>query len=406
MKKKRWLAGVLAAVLLSGCGVRDYQIARAEAVLDNIFRGDADKEDRAAKESEETQEEISSGEAAGEEPGEAAAGGAADREQGEADETSTKEPEETPAQNKIMLSEAVKPPIETQATETQATETQITETQTTETQTTGIQQTETQTTETKKTEMQNAGAQEEVSYKTKYVINCKKSITLREAPSTSAAQLDEILWGEPVSFIKDDVNGFSKVAYLGKTGYVLAAYLGDRAPSADERPTSGNMEAVRVQFDYFIENGRECADVIGLDRQNQQVWKYEARSSHAMTELEAVQEIGTVGDSYYLNEDGIIVALAVKDGQVRWKNADFGGASVSFDIDEQGTLYLCGYYGPDLCVIDRLGNTIARIESFSPELQWPYEVRCEGTAVYVTCTLGGMDEVIVRYDRSTGEISY
>lgn len=188
MKKKRWLAGVLAAVLLSGCGVRDYQIARAEAVLDNIFSGDADKEDRAAEESEETQEEISSGEAAGEEPKEAAAGGAADREQGEADETSTKEPEETPAQNKIMLSEAVKPPIETQATETQ-----ITETQTTETQTTGTQQTETQTTETKKAEMQNAGAQEEVSYKTKYVINCKKSITLREAPSTSAAQLDEIL---------------------------------------------------------------------------------------------------------------------------------------------------------------------------------------------------------------------
>ena len=44
--------------------------------------------------------------------------------------------------------------------------------------------------------------EEEIAYRTKYVINCKKSITLRESPSTKAAQLGEILWGEPVSFIQ------------------------------------------------------------------------------------------------------------------------------------------------------------------------------------------------------------
>lgn len=435
--KKVWMAGIFAAVLLNGCSVRDYQAKRAETWLEKFLPGGSDKE-------EQKQEDLD------QEPTDAFAQGA--KEEGESDPEKESSPESTGGQENEVKNQ----PIVLGSPETAA----------------------------------ENSRDEEISYKTKYVVNCKKSITLREHPSTSAAQLDEISFGEPVSFIKDDVDGFSKIVYQGKTGYVLAAYLGDTAPtvndtayytmrvvnchesislrkspsikaveicqiplgaivsyvdsaadgfyeisylgkngyalasylefySAPEQENSSagaenssastdTSQAVRVSFDYFIQNERECADIVGLNAQNQKVWQYEARSSHGMTELESVQAIGVVGDAYYFNEDGTIVALSLSSGRVLWKNADFGGASISFDTDEQGTLYLCGYYGPDLCAIDRNGNTLIHVQSFSPELQWPYEVRYEDHAVYVTCTAGGMDdrEVVVKYDLATGGISY
>lgn len=424
MKKRIWAMVLCTVVFIGGCGITNYQAERVKNLVGKVVSDSAEKENQ-QQEDEEGKEVDQSG-----------------AEEENVNETSAERQEESQAGQEESLGR----------------------------------------TEEGQTEKEEDGqTEEEIAYRTKYVINCKKSITLRESPSTAAAQLGEILWGEPVSFIQDDIDGFSKVAYQGKTGYVLAAYLGDELPSRQDNaygtmrvvncresislrrsPSVGaseicqiplgsivsyvssasngfyeitymgntgyalasylefysvqdsvpaasevkNAGTVRVIFDYFIDNNRECADIIGMDAQNGQVWKYEARSSHEATELESVQEIGVIGDAYYFNEDGTIVALAMSDGRVLWKNADFGGASIAFDTDEQGTLYLCGYYGPDLCAIDRNGNTLIHVDSLSPDFQWPYEIRYENRVVYITCYLRGEMEIVVKYDLNTGGISY
>ena len=62
-------------------------------------------------------------------------------------------------------------------------------------------------------------------YATCYVVNCKKSITLRSSPSTKASEYTQIPLGAAVSYVGTASNGFYKVIYNGKTGYALAAYL-------------------------------------------------------------------------------------------------------------------------------------------------------------------------------------
>lgn len=65
------------------------------------------------------------------------------------------------------------------------------------------------------------------NYKTMYVVNCSKNITLRSSPSTKAAAIRQIPLGSPVSYIGTAENGFYKITYLNDTGYALASYLSE-----------------------------------------------------------------------------------------------------------------------------------------------------------------------------------
>ena len=60
---------------------------------------------------------------------------------------------------------------------------------------------------------------------TYFVVNCRESITLREAPSVYARELAQIPLGQAVGFIENAPNGFCKVNYDGLIGYALAEYL-------------------------------------------------------------------------------------------------------------------------------------------------------------------------------------
>ena len=60
---------------------------------------------------------------------------------------------------------------------------------------------------------------------TYFVVNCRESITLREAPSVYADEITQIPLGQAVGFIKNAGNGFYKINYDGLVGYALAQYL-------------------------------------------------------------------------------------------------------------------------------------------------------------------------------------
>ena len=57
------------------------------------------------------------------------------------------------------------------------------------------------------------------------VVNCRQSITLRNAPSTSAYELAQIPLGARVRYLGVETNSFYKVQYRGMVGYVLKTYI-------------------------------------------------------------------------------------------------------------------------------------------------------------------------------------
>ncbi len=141
--------------------------------------------------------------------------------------------------------------------------------------------------------------------------------------------------------------------------------------------------AVSVQFERFYENDLEYAVLTARDAAGNERWS-RTTGSYECAQLDRVCEIAANGDAYYYCEDGAIIALNLADGAERWRNSDFGGSASGFAFGEDGTLYVCGYFGPDFFAVDAEGNALARIDALNSDVYWPYEMRYLGDRVAIT----------------------
>lgn len=89
------------------------------------------------------------------------------------------------------------------------------------------------------------------------VVRCNEYITLRDLPSTKAEALDRVPLGATVTAFNRDENGFMRVHYAGKLGYVLEKYLDPAyAPAGLWIDMSEN---VRKNLNLFLSNFTESS---------------------------------------------------------------------------------------------------------------------------------------------------
>ena len=155
------------------------------------------------------------------------------------------------------------------------------------------------------------------------------------------------------------------------------------AETAEGSAAGEQALAVSVSIEHIYSSTDESAVISGTDQAGNVVWTYET-GTYGMTQLYRISEIGVFGDTYYLVEDGAVIALDRSDGSVKWKNEEFAGGGPAFDFGSDGNLYLCGYLGPDLFVVDPDGNTVYRKESFNSDYYWPYELECREDGILLT----------------------
>ena len=146
--------------------------------------------------------------------------------------------------------------------------------------------------------------------------------------------------------------------------------------------SGGDVYAQSVELQTFTE-GSDVYGVVTGTLSNGKTWEYETMS-YPETELAAIEEIQWDRGLYIFNEFGTVTALDELTGETVWTNDEFYGQSISKCIDEDGTMYLCGYYGPDLHIIDMDGITVERIEVFDSEYYWPYSVTHDSSTGLVT----------------------
>ena len=153
-----------------------------------------------------------------------------------------------------------------------------------------------------------------------------------------------------------------------------------RAPIA---PPNASV-SVEVTFDRYIENGSEYAAIQGFDTAGNQLWVV-TTALLPLSQLDRVTDIGRYEDRYYYIEDGAVMALNVVDGSLLWKNPDFRGAPLKdcVFIGQTGRIYLSGYFGPDIAVIEPDGST-AMIKALSDEYFWPCRLEVDEAAGVAT----------------------
>ena len=157
------------------------------------------------------------------------------------------------------------------------------------------------------------------------------------------------------------------------------------APAPTEPPVDAH-EVERVAFDRRDDGQAEHVLLTGVAANGEAVWQKEYGTDYR-TELTLIEEIGVWQDRYYFNHHGTVVCLRLADGEELWQNDEFGGASISSQIDPRdGRVYLCGWYGPDFFACGADGQTQYKDPNVAEGFYWPSDM-----------TWAGSDELAVYY---------
>ncbi len=223
------------------------------------------------------------------------------------------------------------------------------------------------------------------------VVNCESWVSLRAQPSTSARRLAKVPLGDIVRNCTWVSDSFIYCEFDGWEGYVLAKYLEPMGVTVESGDfileQTVNNHTVRA-MSTFIKGG-ELLSVDCWDGLGNHVWNYE-RFVPYCTELEGTAAFfgGTLNQPLILVYDveSGLHALDFFTGRELWvvpRETVNLGASISYAVGWDGTMYIGGYYGPDPVAIDVDGNV--RWQGVpGVEVYWMYEIGIENGDVVAT----------------------
>lgn len=151
--------------------------------------------------------------------------------------------------------------------------------------------------------------------------------------------------------------------------------------------SSAQASADSVRFENCYADG-EYAVITGLDAEGNTLWTYTTDEDTSGAQLPPFTDIGLAYGRYYFCDAGDIVALDAATGSELWRNGDFAALCPCGYIDQNGTVYLSGYMGPDLFVIDSNGKTLHRTELFDEDYCWPLQIEETEGFIAITFDLG------------------
>lgn len=178
----------------------------------------------------------------------------------------------------------------------------------------------------------------------------------------------------------------------------------DEDDDRGEKTEQAEKEAVpadTVMFSHKSDGGKEYAVLTGLDESDEILWTVET-DRYDIGQIDRVQEIGIYNGMYYFIDGGDVVALDLTDGDELWRNDDFKVSLGDFVFSSDGLLYLCGYFGPDVLVIDPDGATVDRQATLREDFIWPYDIRFDSDGnlriTFEQAPASGEGEITIRPD--------
>ncbi len=157
--------------------------------------------------------------------------------------------------------------------------------------------------------------------------------------------------------------------------------------------------------EYSNDNCSYFDHLTAYDDKGNVLWVFDT-GEIMIAQCDASMDIGVRESGYYYIADQILYCLDILTGEVKWKSDVEVGNGNSYDFDENDTIYLCGYFGPELVIIDKNGKTVAEYKSLKdPEgilddFYWLYDIDYEDGKVRLTYE---NQNVCVIADPLTGE---
>ena len=129
---------------------------------------------------------------------------------------------------------------------------------------------------------------------------------------------------------------------------------------------------------YF---SHEYVKIRGYDEIGNLLWEKQTEPT-PRAQIPSFQDIGVVNGMYYYNNQGILTALCLSDGETVF-SCQWGGAANSYAFGSDGEIILSGYYGPDFAEISRDGVLINKIDIVDDDYYWPISIRVLDGMAYI-----------------------
>jgi len=155
---------------------------------------------------------------------------------------------------------------------------------------------------------------------------------------------------------------------------------------------------------YELERVREDFEQYGIVKAyagESCIWTYVTETT-PRTELETISDLSVYGSTVYLVVNGTLIALNGENGREKWRRDDVGAGN-SFVIDYNGTIYVSGFYGPNLVVFSPNGTELYREDN--DDYYWVYDLEIRGNTLYIyydSVTNGVKTMDISQFQGSTG----
>ena len=222
------------------------------------------------------------------------------------------------------------------------------------------------------------------------VVNCDEWVSLRAEPSTSAARLAKVPLGAMVYDCHQYDQRFVYCEYGDLAGYILVEYLAPVQTDAGVLPDGGRLvldelvDGIHVTAERRGGEG-ETLSVMAVNDAGYPIWSYEL-SNEYVTELDGTAAFlgGTAEDPRVMvyGHEGLS-SLRLATGEKVWQVEENLGGSLTAATGPDGTMYVGGYYGPNLVAISMDGKLLWQAEQ-NLEVYWLYEMELTDEGIVAT----------------------
>ncbi|MBO2516775.1 MAG: hypothetical protein CW338_05770 [Clostridiales bacterium] len=258
------------------------------------------------------------------------------------------------------------------------------------------------------------------------VVNCSDWVSLRQLPSTKSPRLEKVPLGAIVTGCEQVTENFISCSYNGKKGYIQLNYLAGYYGPAEEEPVtdepaegmdsfSGFSGAIATWGELVLTGDPVLFEPVGVytviaqrirtaeeemlyaacyDEHMQPMWCVTA-NSYQVTELTATDAFiaGTA-------EEPVLVIFTAGEGLTAYAvgpvqdelcelwTSDYPEVAaisgcICHALDEDGTIYVCGYYDAAPTCISRWGIYIWTADNENTDIYFPYQINVSENGIAV-----------------------
>lgn len=142
--------------------------------------------------------------------------------------------------------------------------------------------------------------------------------------------------------------------------------------------------AYQVNYEHGYDESGEYAVIAVCDAEGE-IWRYE-NSTEEVAQIDCFSMLGETATSVYFLDNGVVKSFDIATGALQWELAEHRMSTGASLVDEDGTLYVCGYFGSFFMVVSPAGEVLALCaEAAQEDLYWPYAMEFVGDKVRIYC---------------------